>query len=169
MPRLFVAAYPSAAAIELISELPRPQDPGVRWVPPHQWHVTLRFFGDAVEEDARHALADVVAPPAVAEVGPAVSKLGRDVVCLPVAGLEDLAAVVRSATGEVGEPPDPRPFAGHLTLARLRRRGSCGLAGTPLATTFPVAEVALVRSTLRSEGAVHEVVETRALLSSPPS
>ena len=45
------------------------------------------------------------------------------VVCVPVAGLDELAAAVPRPTAAIGEPPDPRRFAGHLTLARLRRPG----------------------------------------------
>jgi 2'-5' RNA ligase len=129
----------------------------VRWVPPGQWHVTLRFLGEADEDDAAGSLATLTAPRATAALGPRVSRLGRDVVCLPVAGLDALADAVRATTTGVGEPPG-RPFVGHLTLGRLRRRAACGLAGTAFEASFPVDEVVLVRSTLGAEGAVHQRV-----------
>lgn len=162
MARLFVAAHPPPEVVERIAALPRPASAGVRWVPPERWHVTLRFLGEADEAGAAAALAGLGAPRATARLGPAVSRLGRDVLCLPVAGLDDLAAAVVAATAGVGEPPEPRPFAGHLTLGRVRGR-SCGLAGTRFAATFEVGEVALVRSVLGPGGATHAVVATRAL------
>lgn len=160
MARLFVAAPPSPGVrAELLEALPRPDEPGVRWVPPDQWHVTLRFLGEADPEAAVGALRRVRAEPAVAELGPRVSRLGRSVVCLPVAGLDAVADAVALATADVGEPLD-RPFSGHLTLARLRHRAACGVTGTALSARFPVDEVALVASTLGPGGATHEVVAT---------
>ena len=172
MSRLFVAVRPPATVLARIAELPRPDERGVRWVPPSQWHVTLRFLGEAEEHAARDALGALPAALAAtvpgsgaveAVLGPAVSRLGRSVVCIPVAGLDDLARAVVAVTEAIGDPPDPRPFAGHLTLARLRGRGSCGVAGTALAARFAVTEVELVRSTLASSGVHHEVIEVIAL------
>ena len=45
--RLFIAARPSAAAVAAIERLPRPEAPGVRWLSTDQWHVALRFLGEA--------------------------------------------------------------------------------------------------------------------------
>ncbi len=136
----------------LVAALPRPDEPGVRWVPPHQWHLTLRFFGEADQDSVAGALAPLRSAPVEAVVGPAVSRLGRRVLCLPVQGLDELAQQVADLTAGLGQPPDPRPFNGHITLARLGRRGSCRLAGHRLTTRFTVAEVALVRSVTRAEG-----------------
>lgn len=163
MPRLFVAVTPPAEVLDRIALLPRPAEPGVRWTARSQWHVTLRFLGEAEVEPAATALDVVDAPPAVAEVGPVVSRLGRSVVCLPVAGLDGLAGAVREVTASVGEPPDPRPFAGHITLARLRRRAACGVTGTRFSASFGVEEIALVRSTLTADGPEY-VVEARRRL-----
>lgn len=163
MPRLFVAVEPPPEVLDRIAALPRPDEPGVRWTRPEHWHVTLRFLGEAPLDAAVDALARLDAPVTVAELGPVVSRLGRNVVCLPVRGLDALATAVGEVTAEVGEPPDPRPFTGHLTLARLKHRGACGLAGTPFSATFPVTEVRLVRSELTAEGPVHTVEAVRAL------
>lgn len=165
MSRLFVAAWPPPAVVREVAALPRPDESGVRWAQPDQWHVTLRFLGEADEAVAAAALDRLAAEPATATVGPAVSRLGRTVLCLPVRGLDALAAAVAEATAGVGEPPDPRPFRGHLTLARLGRRGSCRLAGHRLATSFVVSEVALVSSTAgpRGEGPTYRSVHRVAL------
>jgi 2'-5' RNA ligase len=163
MTRLFVAApLPRDVRHDLAQRLPRPPEPGVRWVPEEQWHVTLRFLGDADEAQALGALDDLRAQPATATLGPRVSRLGRDVVCLPVVGLDHIAQEVRRATAHVGEPPG-RPFVGHLTLARLRDRNACGITGTSIVLSFPVHEVVLVRSTLEPDGATHETLRRVAL------
>jgi 2'-5' RNA ligase len=135
----------------------------VRWVPPDQWHVTLRFLGEADEGAAVAAVRGVRSAVATAIAGPRVSRLGRSVVCLPVTGLERLAADVADATAGVGDPPDRR-FSGHLTLARLRHRAACGVTGTALHATFAVDRVTLVRSTLGADGARHEPLVDVALV-----
>ena len=156
--RLFVDVRPPADVLDVLAALPRPAEPGVRWVPPHQWHVTLRFLGRAELGEVLDALRGVPLPPATAVLGPVVSRLGRSVVVVPVAGLDELALVVREATAGLGEPPDPRGFTGHLTLARLKDRGACGVAGSPVSASFAVGEVELVSSTVRDSGAAHEVL-----------
>lgn len=165
MSRLFIAAYPPPEVVAAIDELPRPTMTGVRWVPVDQWHLTLRFLGDADEGEAAAALAAVgPQPPAQVELGPFVSRLGRDIVCLPARGLDSLARAVVAATEDIGEPADPRPFAGHITLARLRNRGTCGLAGERFAASFEVRELSLVRSWLTPQGANHEVLAIHQLI-----
>jgi 2'-5' RNA ligase len=168
MARLFVAVRPPASVLTRIADLPRPPETGVRWVPAEQWHVTVRFLGEADLDAVAGALERAAPelrswPPVEALVGPRVSRLGRQVICLPVSGLEDLAEVVARATADLGEPPDPRPFRGHVTLARLRHRGSCRLAGHPLSERFAVTELELVSSVLGRDGARHEVVQAYPL------
>ncbi|MCD9624889.1 RNA 2',3'-cyclic phosphodiesterase [Rhabdothermincola salaria] len=163
MSRLFVAVDPPDQVRHALTEVvPRPEGPGVRWVPPDQWHVTLRFLGEADERAAVAALARLRAPRATATIGPRVSRLGRTVVCLPVSGLDDLAGAVEEATIHVGVPPDHR-FRGHLTLARLKARAACGVTGTAVSAAFEVGAVRLYRSTLHPDGARHELVAEVAL------
>lgn len=163
MSRLFVAVRPPEQVLDAVAALERPDEPGVRYTGREQWHITVRFLGEADEGAARAALDNVDAGPAEAVLGPRVSRLGRSVIVLPVSGLDALVAAVVVATADVGEPPDPRPFNGHLTVARLRRRGACRIAGAALSASFPVTELELVRSDLRPEGARYEVVATRSL------
>ncbi len=78
-----------------------------------------------------------------------------------MAGLDDLAAAVVAATAHVGEPPEDRPFAGHLTLARVARGSKVdlrALAGQPVAGRWRVAEVCLMESHLSPKGARYETV-----------
>jgi 2'-5' RNA ligase len=156
--RLFVAVWPPAEVVEVLRALPRVDQTGVRWVRPEQWHVTVRFLGEADEAAATAALGGLRAPAAEAVVGPRVSRLGRTVVCVPVAGLDEVAGAVAEATASIGQPPDPRPFAGHITIARLRHRAACGVTGRAVSARFPVGSVDLVRSRTGRGGARYETV-----------
>lgn len=170
--RLFVAVWPPAAVVDLVAAAVaalRGPDLGaaddLRWTAPERWHVTLRFLGDTDEADAVPAFCAAAAldgfGPATAVLGPAIGRFGRRVLHVPVGGLTSLAAAVTAATALVGEPPDDRRFAGHLTLARARpRRGAdlAPLAGHAVSAQWPVAEVTLVASRQGRGGARYEVV-----------
>ncbi|MGH9067080.1 MAG: 2'-5' RNA ligase family protein [Acidimicrobiales bacterium] len=126
--RLFVAVWPPAEVVGLLEELIRPDHPAVRWTTADQWHVTLRFLGEVADPDpVAAALAPIGAGgPVPVQVGPTTVVLGGEVLCLPVSGLEALAGATAAVTEGMGRPSGPRPFAGHVTLARLRggrRRG----------------------------------------------
>jgi 2'-5' RNA ligase len=163
MARLFVAVWPPPEVLEVLAALPRPDEDGVRYVPVDQLHVTLRFLRSADRDDVAAALAAARLPAATATLGPQVSRLGRSVVVVPAAGLDDLAAAVIDATAGLGDPPDPRGFTGHLTVARLRHRGACRIAGAPVRASFPVGEVTLVESTTRAEGPAYRTLVRYAL------
>lgn len=160
MARLFVAVWPPPEVVDVLAGLPRPDEGGVRYVPTGQLHVTLRFLGSADPDEVAAALARTALPEATAVLGPQVSRLGRSVVVVPVAGLDDLAGAVQAATGDLGDPPDPRGFTGHLTVARLRHRGACRIAGAPVRASFPVREVTLVESTTRPGGPEYRLLAT---------
>jgi RNA 2',3'-cyclic 3'-phosphodiesterase len=172
--RLFVGVRPPDDVLDLIADLPRRAQAGLRWTTRDQWHVTLRFLGE-VEDPAVvvDALDGVDANRLVAReatVGPMVETLSRQVVALPVAGLDDLATAVIEATRALGRPPDDRPFRGHVTLARLARsaRGSARrlageTVGRPLSARFTVSDVRVVRSHLGRGGARYEDVYVRHL------
>src|SRR5262245_22954136 len=156
--RLFVAAFPPADVLDLIEALPRSQQQGVRWTRRDQWHVTLRFFGSCSMAAAVDALSKVEAVEATATLSPHVGRLGRNVLIVPVTGLEAIAAAVVYATRSVGQPPDDRPFLGHLTLARLRRVGACALTAATVTAAWPVTKLSLVESHLGGAGARYETV-----------
>ena len=167
MPRLFIAVWPPDEVLDLVAALPRPDVEGLRWTTRDQWHITLRFFGSVELDAASVALGSASAPATAAVLGPETGRFGKRVLHVPVSGLEAVAKAVVRATKKVGKPPEPRPFTGHLTLARARdrRRGVDlrPLVGTPVAATWPVTEVCLVESHLSSKGANYEVVETVSL------
>lgn len=137
----------------------------IRWTTRSQWHVTLRFLGDLRDpNEVVSALerADLAAPGWVeASMGPAVERLGRGVLCVPVAGLDTLAVAVIEATAHIGQPPDPRPFHGHLTLARLPRKGrvdTSAWVGRAIGASWPVEAVHLMRSQTHLHGARYETL-----------
>lgn len=152
MARLFLAVWLPPALVPRVADLAGPEQRGVRWVPPENLHLTLRFFGEADPDAVDAALGSVDLPAAEVTLGPAVSRLGRSAVVLPATGLDELAALVGDTTATIGRPPDPRPFAGHLTLARLKHRAACGIAGARFDATFPVTELALVESSPTDHG-----------------
>lgn len=161
--RLFVAVWPPDDVVERLAALHRPAIDGLRWTGPDQWHVTLRFFGwvpDAAP--VAGALARVTAEPVTAELGPATGRFHQRILHVPVRGLDSVAAAVAGATAHLGRPPDDRPFAGHLTLARVAGQARVDLrplTGTPIAGEWPVDELCLVESRLSPLGARYEIVD----------
>lgn len=108
-----------------------PRDP-VKWVPAHQFHFTLKFFGE-IEEPAAQTAAEALgrAASATAPFTLEVAGLGafpspaRPSVLWSGVGegkeqLVDLARRVEEALAGAGFPREPRPFKPHLTLGRLR-------------------------------------------------
>ena len=117
MPRLFLAVFPPQDTINRLGELERPEVEGLRWTGPEQWHITLRFLGEAEQGDAEDSLRDFRGSASTVRLGPASRRLGARALVLPADGLRDLAAEVRVRTEAVGQPLDRRDFTGHLTLA----------------------------------------------------
>ena len=67
-----------------------------------------------------------------------------------------------AATAHLGRPPDDRPYAGHLTLARVAKRARTDLrplTGALVAARWTVDRICLVESHLSSTGARYEVLE----------
>lgn len=166
MTRLFVAVWPPREVLAALRVLRR-DEPGVRWVAPERWHITLKFFGDADRGEVEAGLRGVELPAARAVAGPAVSRLAASVVVVPVRGLNELAAAVDVATEGIGSFADPRPFTGHLTLARLRRGASCAAEETAFEASFDVREIALVSSTTADRGAHYETLASWPVPTNP--
>ena len=160
MARLFVAVWPPEEVVEHVRSLRRKDQRGVRFVPPENWHITLRFLGEVGEREVTTALDERErgGSPTVARLGPAVDVLGERALVIPVAGLDELARSIERATKHLGEPPGKR-FVGHLTLARCARGARLPAAlGSLFADEFPVEEFALVESRLQPTGARYETV-----------
>ncbi len=177
--RLFVAVSLPPDAIELVGDLPRPDLASLRWTTEDQWHITLRFLGEVASPAAvAEALKEVPGALRAGRAGQVEVVLGaatawfrgRRILHVPVTGLDALAAVVAEATGSFGErSEDDPPFAGHLTLARVRRNasGPANLAGTPISAEWTVPEILLMSSTLGPGGSRYGVVATVPLGQNP--
>lgn len=160
MARLFVAIWPPQDVVAVLTTLRRKDQRGVRFVRPANWHVTLRFLGEARPEEVIDALDEARLSPARARVGPGVDALGDRALIVPVQGLDELAATIAQYTAQIGKPPRRR-FAGHLTIARTKRYAQMPEAlGSFVSAEFDVVEVALVRSRLDPEGARYETLRT---------
>lgn len=163
--RLFVAVWPDAGAAEALRLLHRKDQPGVRFVPEENWHITLRFLGQADSRPVTEALAGVRVEPVEVFLGPVVELLSDHSVIVPAGGLQPWATAVNRVTGGLGEAPIRRRFVGHVTLARLSGRARRhqvqlpGVVGTPVAAAFVARQFSLVASHLRPEGARYEVLE----------
>lgn len=159
----------------------------VRWVPPHQFHYTLKFLGEIPAsrvEAARAAVAEAVV--GVAPFSLAVAGVGafprpdaaRVIWAGCGAGREALVALaerVERALVAAGFPPEPRPFSPHLTLGRVAQGGlTAGLAAAVEAArdrafgTLPVRAVVLYRSDLRPYGPIYTPLATFPLAGEPP-
>ena len=161
MTRLFVAIWPPDDVLDQLADIERPKDQGVKWVPQENLHITLRFLGDADETEVAARLDEVLLPSATAVVGPAFDLLGERSLISPVAGVDELAAVVQRAVRGLGTEPERKRFQGHITVARLARRARPHRsAGRRFDATFDVTEIALVASTLTDAGAVYDTVAT---------
>jgi 2'-5' RNA ligase len=166
---MFVAVWPPPVVSAALGRLQRPDVAGLRWTTERQWHVTLRFLGSVGEEDA-DALVDVwhrfdIDSTGFVEgaVGPATTRFGRQVLVVPVAGLDALARQVVAATAAISQPPDPRPFNGHVTLARAKVTDLSPFTDAPISARWPVTEITLVVSHTSPGGSRYEVVERRPL------
>ncbi len=112
--------------------------PGARWVPPENYHLTLRFIGETPKhraEEIDEALLALRARPftlCLSGIG-TFDKGGRAVSLW--AGVERNPALdhlqnkIETALQRVGVEPERRRFAPHVTLARLDNVPEAKLAG----------------------------------------
>ncbi len=127
MPRLFTALeIPADAAMSL--SLLRGGLPGARWIDVENYHLTLRFVGDIdgpVADELIHALDRIDRAPftiSLNTVGSFGSKKPHSIWAgvSPSPELMALQAEIARICERLGLPADPRKFAPHVTLARLR-------------------------------------------------
>jgi len=129
MVRLFVGlALPEALKAELAGLVGG--IPGARWVPPANYHLTLRFIGEIQSWQAQevdHALAAIRARPFEISVrGLGTFEKGGRVHALWVGversdALSHLQNKVETTLQRIGIPPERKRFAPHITLARTER------------------------------------------------
>jgi 2'-5' RNA ligase len=183
--RAFVAVeLPQSARLQLaqVQQRLRLSLPDLAYVRPEGIHITLKFLGELSQEQIG-AIASSIRT--VVNGFPRfrlhVDGLGTfpeygqpRVLWLGLQGdlktLRLLAAKLELAMKQLGIPQEDRPFAPHLTLARVRRRLDAQelaalrqltnqLAGG-IGHEFEVTEVSLMRSHLQRGGALYERLET---------
>lgn len=103
---------------------------GVRWVPPANMHLTLRFLGDTQEsrlEDLHVALERITAPAFELTLrGAGEFSHGQDKQSLwigaePSPALSQLHEKIETLVQREDFPPDRRRFTPHITVARFGR------------------------------------------------
>jgi RNA 2',3'-cyclic 3'-phosphodiesterase len=160
MARLFIAVWPPEEVVADLTALHRKDQRGVRFVRPENWHITLRFLGEANPNEVIGALDGTTFEPARAHLGPAVDVISERALVVPLGGLDQLADRVVELTSRIGEPPRKR-FIGHLTLARVKSNVPMPrVLGSLVSADFDVEEIALVQSRLDPQGARYETIET---------
>ena len=180
--RLFVAiALPDSIRADLARHA-RPLD-GVRWTPPEQLHLTLRFLGDLdgpAEDRVRERLRGIRVEPFILPLeglGTFPPSPPARVLWLGVGRghprLFQLRQRLDDALIAAGLTLDLRSFHPHVTLARLTELADPALAAWAkssrqlAAPPFRVAAIDLYASTLRPEGAVHTLQERFPLAGTP--
>jgi 2'-5' RNA ligase len=150
----------------------------VRWVRAEQYHLTLKFLGDASPEQLEQLAAGLRELSKISSsfviqlegVG-AFPRMERPrTIWLRVsageAPLAALAGEVEAAGVAAGFPREARPFSAHLTLGRVRSTRDLralaerlrGAAGGPV-PPFAVEELLLMESQLRPDGPRYTVRE----------
>ncbi len=169
--RLFTAIDLPEDVQQHYADLQTPNDLDARWTDPDQFHVTLRFIGDASpNQTARYedALANIDAPtveciPYGLDVLP--SRRNPSVLIVGLERTDDLMAVYRAvcdALESEGLDPEDRTYRPHVTLARLDdvpARAVHEFLDDHDALSLPSFQadaVHLYESTLTQEGAIHD-------------
>jgi len=141
---------------------------GARWVAPENFHITLRFIGEADRHQAADlddALADILAPDFDIKLRGVGSFGTRGRLRALWAGVEPSSMLthlhdkVERACMRVGFPAEDRKFKPHVTLARFKGLPEMSAAGFLndhvgfTAPAFPVERFVLFESLLGGEGA----------------
>jgi 2'-5' RNA ligase len=135
MPRLFTGLEIPDPFIERLAML-RGKLSGARWIDPDRYHITLRFAGDIDDLTARSfasALSDIDFD-SFQLCFSGLGSFGGNKPRALWAGLKPSEPLLRlqkaheRAARLAGLPPEPRNFAPHVTLARLRETRPQALA-----------------------------------------
>ncbi|MGH2674247.1 MAG: RNA 2',3'-cyclic phosphodiesterase [Actinomycetota bacterium] len=177
--RLFAAVdIPDRAKEKVVAAVEpwRDRFPQGRWVPPENWHVTVKFLGrtwprlvEWVHETCRDA-ASRIRPFRLGIEGMGVFP-GRTRARVLWVGLDDQEGSLAALAGALDErlagefPPEKRAFSAHLTVARFNPPVPARDHAEDLAATrfdiepFRIGELVLYRSHLSPRGARYEPLE----------
>ncbi len=128
MPRLFVALHLPEMMIAALQPLCTGL-PGVRWSLPRQMHLTLRFIGEVDEQRSQqvratlqmiHGIPFDLQLQGVGQFPPRGRPRVLWVGVQAPPALFQLQSDINRTIIEAGCPSEDRPFAAHITLARLK-------------------------------------------------
>ena len=187
--RVFVAVGISEAAREQLSgaaERIREKIPhGIQWANPQGMHLTLKFLGNIPAANVAPLLESLT--PVAAETRPFTLQLAGlgmfpnrrqpRVLWAGIGGdtpaLSRLQQAAEKAITALGYPPEPRPFAPHITLGRPRRTlspaqlsqtGQAVSALTPpQPVTWQVTSIDIMQSNLHPSGARYTILASATL------
>lgn len=156
-----------ACAAQAVGSLQAATPAEARWVTPERLHLTLKFLGEIREDDVPRLIAraqaklasEVPFELALAGFGAFPNAREASVLWLGVAqgagALARLARKLDSASRALGGARDRRPFAAHLTLARLRTPARVELerVSAPESVPWTASEVILYESRPSAGGA----------------
>jgi len=182
--RLFVALSLPDEIRDRLGDLEEPL-PGARWVPPDNFHLTLRFIGEVdggLAHDIDTALMGIdgrgfeLRLSGLGHFGEGQKTRALYAAVAPTEPLSRLQQKVEQALQRVGLAPEGRKFKPHVTLARFRS----GAASMPhleqflvahalfRAEPFQVSEFSLFQSFLSGEGSIYREEATYPLLPPQP-
>ena len=157
---------------------------GARWVPPENYHVTLRFIGEVPAwraDEIDHALAGLRATSFELQLsGVGTFEKGGKVLSLWVGvdrnpALEHLQSKIETAMQRAGLEPERRRFNPHITLARVEGIATHKIAEWVQARnlfrseTVPIEHFTLFRSRLGKEQAIYDAEVEYPLAPTSPS
>ncbi|MGD2108158.1 MAG: RNA 2',3'-cyclic phosphodiesterase [Phycisphaerae bacterium] len=182
--RLFVAITLDEAVRNALGKVQnelRSRCEGVRWVPVHQLHMTVKFLGDVPDRDVAGVSRAVAA--AAEESKPFRLKIEgcgcfpeRGSVRIVWAGADEPTGALTQCVHAVehklevaGFPRERRPFSPHLTIGRVREDRSYGRIRAAVdahafaANEQSVASLVLMSSVLSPKGPTYTPVSTANL------
>ena len=159
-----------AGAAETLARRARDAGHDVHWVPPTNYHLTLKYLGWTRHEtiDAlRDAVTEAIA--GTQRLTFRTARLGAfpalDQAIVVWAGIDPSPAIIElhtkieAATVAFGYPPEPRPFVPHVTLGRLRETRPLKEVVLPLSEQMfsdtRVDALSLFESQAKSSGSVY--------------
>lgn len=172
-----VREFTSAIAAALEREVE-----GVRWVPPDNLHVTLKFLGSCDSSQVERLVEVMGAAAArlpltlgIGHVGAFPSLASARVIWVGANDLEGRVQKVYNVLDRgvvrCGIPREKRPYRPHITIGRARKKPACidlSLAdGFQGEMKLEVGDIVLFESVLKSSGAEYKVLERVGLPQAP--
>lgn len=169
--RAFLAIDLPEQGKKIVAQLQQPlrKLSGVKLTRPEQCHLTLKFLGEIDEPQAkslRLALREIRQAPfrlSLTRLGAFPDTHRPRVIWLGVSDSTQLEALARSVDRATSAIAQDKPFAAHLTLARIKdpitRLAPDVLEALAPPFAFAVGDFVLFESVLTREGALHEVIE----------